>query len=81
MNKNRLYLIFVGVILLILIGLFINTGHLMQERQKELERNTGDDELSKILRLEAEEYRVLNQKQQRGILIAGLVFSFVAVAG
>ena len=53
----------------------------MAERQDELERNTGDDELSKTLRLEAEEYRDLNRKQQRGILIAGLVFSFIAVAG
>jgi uncharacterized membrane protein YfcA len=79
MSKNMPFSMVVVAILVILIGLFLWFGHLKHEREEDLARNTGDDELTQSIRTEADEYRATNRNQQLGILAVGIVIGFLAV--
>jgi hypothetical protein len=68
----------VFVILLLLSVLYVHFGDLATHREQELAQWTGDDELSRQIRTEADEYRILNRNQQRAILAVGAAVVLVA---
>ena len=78
MGRDMRFLVIVSGILVILVVLFLSFDHLRRQREEELARSTGDDELSRLLRQEAEEYGTVNRNQQLGILAAGLTLVLVA---
>ena len=73
MKKNLSFFIVVGAILLVLLALYLNTGQLIRDREFELSQLHNDDEMARILRAEAEDFREVNRKQRRGILMVGIV--------
>ena len=79
MKKNGLFFMVVGGMLTILMTLYLVLGHLRHEREKDMVRNLGNDEQSRISRDEADEYRIANRNQQRGILAVGVVIVSMAV--
>jgi len=79
MSKNVLFPMVVAGILIILIVLFVSFGHLKHEREEELARLTGNDEQTRSIRVEADEYRIANRNQQLGILAVGFVIVLAAV--
>ncbi len=80
-KKNMPFLVVVAVLVSLLAALYFSFGHLKHEREETLARYAGaDDELGRVLVREADEFRIANQNQQRGILAVGAVVVFVAIA-
>ena len=74
MRKQALFPVVVAGILIILAVLYISFGHLRHEREEALNGLAGsEDELSEFLRVEADEFRITNRNQQRGILAVMVV--------
>ena len=69
------------VLLLIIIsitgGLWLHFNQLEQARTSELMRLEGNDENTRLYRIEAEDYRLLNQKQKTGVLVVGGVLLLI----
>jgi len=79
MSDNVKFLMVVGGILALLIGLFLWDGQLIHQGEEELARLTEEDEQTRIARNETDEYLLSNRRQQIGILITGSVLILVAV--
>jgi hypothetical protein len=77
-SKVRLSIVVAGILIVLLV-LFLSFGHLKHERESDLARNPGNDELSQTIRTEADEYRITNRNQQIGILTAGIAIGFVVI--
>jgi hypothetical protein len=79
-KKNLPFLIIVSVILAVLAALYLSFGHMKHEREQELATYAdAEDELGQVLRREADEFRIANQNQQRGILAVGAVVVLAAI--
>lgn len=79
MSMNARFSIVVAGIFIVLIVLFLAFGQLKHEREADLARNNGNDELTQSIRTEADEYRIANRNQQIGVLAVGIAIGFLAV--
>jgi len=79
MIKNKPFGIAVIVVFILLTALFLHFRHLEHQREQELSRLTGEDEQSRIIRNELEDYRLLNRRQQTGVLSVMAGFAVVLV--
>ncbi len=79
-RKNLPFAVIVVVGLVVLSGLYLGLGHLRHEREAELARLTGSDELTQQLQIEADEYRITNRNQQIGVVVIGSAIVLVSVA-
>jgi hypothetical protein len=73
MGKNAQFFMVVAGILVLLLALYLGFGHLKHEREEAFVLNPGDDEQSQVLRREADEFRIANRNQQRGIVVVASV--------
>ncbi len=75
----RIYAVAVGT-LVILLGLYLNAAHLETEREKQLSQLTGNDEMTQILRTEAEDFRIMNRYQKLGFAASMVAVVVVVLA-
>lgn len=80
MRKNQVFPVIVAGILIILTLMYIGEEHLKRERESDIARNSGTDELSRIISAEADAYKYANMKRQRILLATGIVVVFVSGA-
>jgi len=80
MSKNVPLLLVLAGILITLIVLFLCFGHLKHEREEDVARLTGNDEQTRSVRVEADEYRIANRNQQLGVLAVGFAIVLVTAA-
>ncbi|GMV92870.1 MAG: hypothetical protein AMXMBFR82_26480 [Candidatus Hydrogenedentota bacterium] len=79
MSRNlRPYIILAGI-LVVLIALFFQFGNLKQERARGVVEMSGQDDLSRLVQVENDEYRIMNSRQQLGILAVGVAIGFAYV--
>lgn len=74
----RTYIVLAGI-LVVLIALFFQFGYLKQERARGVVEMSGQDYLSRLVQVENDEYRIMNSRQQLGILAVGVAIGFAYV--
>lgn len=79
MSKNPFILTVAGI-LVIMTVLFLSLKVSEHKREEELARLTGNDEQTRIIRTELEEYRLLNRRQGARLLTVGGGFAVVLAA-
>lgn len=79
LRKRWVTLMVVAGIFAFLGGEYFYLGYLARVRQEDMAKNTGTDELSRVISNEAAEYRAANLEQQRGIFAVTSVVGAVTV--
>lgn len=68
------------VLLVLMLALFLNGKSLVREQRETEAKNTGSDEISRAVSLEAASYAVSNKRAQRGILIVAGVMLVITLS-
>lgn len=81
MKSRAIFVPTIVGLLVLLLGIYLSLGHAVLQRERDIALNPGNDQQSRLIRNEADEYRTANQRQQVGILFAGGFATAVGVIG